>query len=870
MYYDGFNTGSATRTVIVQDTLPPSKVELYLPILGSLWNTGRMGLDWHDATDTWWVSGYVVQVSTGSNFETLLTSGTVSSTWVYIAWILPDDVYYRRVYAIDNIGNTGQRSDTWNFEVDTTTPTAYVEYIPWSGAWWTSGNIQAIVTGFSEPITWLDYTGYLFTWNDTFVFTFTDLAGNTWTATGIVDWIDKDAPSQITLISPLTDIRTNTDTAAFKRSIATDTGTNGTWAGVMWYWYELSGTNSTGIFVTTTWTIVAGLDEWVYERRVYAIDNVGNTGQRSDTWNFEVDTTTPTAYVEYIPWSGAWWTSGNIQAIVTGFSEPITWLDYTGYLFTWNDTFVFTFTDLAGNTWTATGIVDWIDKDAPSQITLNSPMTWTYTNTWTVPFRRTAATDTWTNNSWAGIMWYWYELSGTNSTGIFTTTTWIIVSWLDEWVYSRRVYAIDNVGNTGQRSDTNNFTIIFAPTVSTGYISSGKTGENEWIFYYKWGIDIRANITWRNITSCEYTTGGSRRITNIQTGYCQATWLTYTWNIAVQFRATNAGGMTTWGIENYIYDDIAPSKVILSSPTNWITGNETNTMLIREESIETWVGIEHYRMNIYSDSWLTNLVATRIGNNTGMYISGLSYTTSYYRNVYAVDYLTNTGETSETFSFITQEKPTTQGGGWWKIITQDICAPTDCSPSYYDGKCGYCPSHGAAASCNTYTDELNNAFIFAFGYGITTISDCGRANLDWVLLRSQMAKMVTNFAIKILKDVPNTGKVCNFIDMKTQTKEMQLYAKIACQLGLMGLESDWVTVKRKFDPRGIVDRAQFGTILSRILRKTKYAGGIPYYIKHLQALKQEGIMTKIENPFKPELRWRVMLMMERVFEKKTE
>jgi hypothetical protein len=53
-----------------------------------------------------------------------------------------------------------------------------------------------------------------------------------------------------------------------------------------------------------------------------------------------------------------------------------------------------------------------------------------------------------------------------------------------------------------------------------------------------------------------------------------------------------------------------------------------------------------------------------------------------------------------------------------------------------------------------------------------------------------MAKMVTNFAIKILKDVPNTGKVCNFTDINTQSKEMQLYAKIACQLGLMGLESD--------------------------------------------------------------------------------
>jgi hypothetical protein len=72
-------------------------------------------------------------------------------------------------------------------------------------------------------------------------------------------------------------------------------------------------------------------------------------------------------------------------------------LDYTGHLFTGNDTFIFTFTDLAGNTGTTTGLVDWIDKDVPSQVTLTSPLTDTYENTGTITFERTAATDTGTN-----------------------------------------------------------------------------------------------------------------------------------------------------------------------------------------------------------------------------------------------------------------------------------------------------------------------------------------------------------------------------------------------------------------------------------------------------------------------------------------
>lgn len=65
-----------------------------------------------------------------------------------------------------------------------------------------------------------------------------------------------------------------------------------------------------------------------------------------------------------------------------------------------------------------------------------------------------------------------------------------------------------------------------------------------------------------------------------------------------------------------------------------------------------------------------------------------------------------------------------------------------------------------------------------------------------------------------------------------------------------------------------VDRSQFGTILSRLLRGTKNNDGTPYYVHHLNALKAEGIMTKIENPSAKEMRGWVMLMMQRIFEKK--
>ena len=84
----------------------------------------------------------------------------------------------------------------------------------------------------------------------------------------------------------------------------------------------------------------------------------------------------------------------------------------------------------------------------------------------------------------------------------------------------------------------------------------------------------------------------------------------------------------------------------------------------------------------------------------------------------------------------------------------------------------------------------------------------------------------------------------------------------------MGYASDGVTLNTNFNPEQEVNRSQFGTILSRLLRGAKNNSGNPYYLKHLQALNAEGIMTKIDIPNQKEMRGRVMLMMQRIFEKK--
>jgi hypothetical protein len=98
--------------------------------------------------------------------------------------------------------------------------------------------------------------------------------------------------------------------------------------------------------------------------------------------------------------------------------------------------------------------------------------------------------------------------------------------------------------------------------------------------------------------------------------------------------------------------------------------------------------------------------------------------------------------------------------------------------------------------------------------------------------------------------------------------------KTACELNLMWLHSDWDTPKDWFDPHQIVTRAEFGTVFSRLLFGDMYnvedASKIYkepwyWYKKHLQALKDYWIMTKVDGswPQYLERRWRVMLMLWR-------
>lgn len=115
-----------------------------------------------------------VNFSTGQSTTTLTTTLTQEKTWVSIT--VSDGIL------------------TWIasslFDVrDTTPPTAStINYSP-SGE--TISNVTAVITGFSEPITGVNAASHIFTGNWSFVFTFSDLAGNTWSKTATVTRMKK-------------------------------------------------------------------------------------------------------------------------------------------------------------------------------------------------------------------------------------------------------------------------------------------------------------------------------------------------------------------------------------------------------------------------------------------------------------------------------------------------------------------------------------------------------------------------------------------------------------------------------------------------------------------------------------------------------
>lgn len=157
-----------------------------------------------------------------------------------------------------------------------------------------------------------------------------------------------------------------------------------------------------------------------------------------------------------------------------------------------------------------------------------------------------------------------------------------------------------------------------------------------------------------------------------------------------------------------------------------------------------------------------------------------------------------------------------------------------------------------------YSQELQDAYNFAYQNKITTQNSIDKADMNWWLTRIAMAKMLSQYAINILWKSPDTSKIPNFWDVDSKLDgDYNNWVTLAYQLWIM-----WVWID-KFRPFDSVTRAEFWTALSRVLYWDKYEWGTQYYTNHLNALKSAGIMNQINQPNQWEIRWFVMLMLMR-------
>lgn len=169
--------------------------------------------------------------------------------------------------------------------------------------------------------------------------------------------------------------------------------------------------------------------------------------------------------------------------------------------------------------------------------------------------------------------------------------------------------------------------------------------------------------------------------------------------------------------------------------------------------------------------------------------------------------------------------------------------------------------------------EVLDAYERAKKYGITTIPTRDKARLDQPLLRAELAKMMSNFVINVMGKTLVDNPTCaaeNFADSGDMNAEEKKYVRMVCSLGIMWWKNDKSSIIQYFKPNNTVTRAEFGTVLSRFLYWDTHNWDVSengWYTKHLMALKLNAIMKKIDQPMINEIRWYVMIMMKRVYEK---
>lgn len=163
----------------------------------------------------------------------------------------------------------------------------------------------------------------------------------------------------------------------------------------------------------------------------------------------------------------------------------------------------------------------------------------------------------------------------------------------------------------------------------------------------------------------------------------------------------------------------------------------------------------------------------------------------------------------------------------------------------------------------SYTQEQLEAFQWAYQNKIISQPNIQAANLNWPITRQSLSKMIINY-IENVSGVPwDVSDLCSFSDENKITNDLKYHTKKICAYKIM-----WNN-RSAFKPTQQANKAQVWTVLSRVIWGDKHdSKGKWYYIYHVNALQDAGVMDNISNVTNTiAKRWDVLVMLKRINDK---
>ncbi len=444
---------------------------------------------------------------------------------------------------------------------------------------WNSVTVNFVVDK-TDPIYWWFVDWSYYNTDVTITYSDTNISWATLNWSGISDWYIETSEGSHTLV--VTDLATNNDTASFTID---KTYPSYNWV-VNWSYYSgsvaITYSDDNLSTATLNWTLYASWDTIsADDDYVFYIDDLA---WNSDTISFVVDTISPTASISYSPET---LTNTDVIATLTWTNEIIIIdsVGWSGHTFTWNDTYLFQFHDLAWNTWEALATVDWIDKTLPqitgtSVITTNNSNTW-YSKAWDTIMITFSATEDLISNPVVNIVsgWSMSFMSKIWNTYLYSR---VMDSTDPDWIISINIVMEDLATNVNSQTETSTITFDKTPPA---WISITSPATEEWLKWSNWvDPDINYEITRNPGTEINYWTKPLQiqysRLWNFLDTYDISTGTendgSYTWTIPANYNTDTAmiriiatdlaGNITTFDSNSFNIDSIRPTEIIITTP----------------------------------------------------------------------------------------------------------------------------------------------------------------------------------------------------------------------------------------------------------------------------------------------------------------